>query len=175
MNWEAIGAIAGLVGVGLVVVSLIYVGIQIRQSNKDSKSQSRQNLIDTFGLLQWELATKPELFAIIVNGISDWSKLSNMDKTKFDHVMGRYLWNLHRGILQCEDGILDAETLDIIGNQMMMSVLMPGGAEWYKHTLNASPQVRRYIEERLNDPDSLPNPVSKAMPQWEGMMDEAGR
>ncbi len=67
--------------------------------------------------------------------------------------MGRYLWNLHRGILQCEDGILDAETLDIIGSQMMMSVLMPGGAEWYKHTLNASPQVRRYIEERMNDPD----------------------
>ncbi len=175
MNWEAIGAIAGLVGVGLVVVSLIYVGIQIRQSNKDSKSQSRQNLIDTFGLLQWELATQPELFAIIVNGISDWSKLSNTDKTKFDHVMGRYLWNLHRGILQREDGILDAETLDIIGSQMMMSVLMPGGNEWYQHTLNASPQVRRYIAERLNDPDSLPSPVSEAVPHWAGLMDETKR
>jgi hypothetical protein len=86
MTWKAIGAITGLVGVGLVVVSLFYVGIQIRQSNKDSRSQSRQSLIDTFGLLQWELATQPELFVIILKGISDWSGLSSTDKAKFDHV-----------------------------------------------------------------------------------------
>jgi hypothetical protein len=33
MNWDAIGAIAGIIGVGLVIISLVYVGVQIGQSN----------------------------------------------------------------------------------------------------------------------------------------------
>lgn len=172
MNWEAIGAIAGLIGVGLVVVSLIYVGAQIRQSNKDSKSQSRQSLLDTFGLLGWELASRPELLVIVAAGLTNWSGLSNMDKTRFENVMGRYLWNLQRGILQFKDGILDSETLDTIGNQMLHAVLMPGGRDWYEETSLASPEVRKYISERMSSPESLPPPASEAMPYWIALAEE---
>jgi hypothetical protein len=172
MDWEAIGAIAGLIGVGLVIVSLIYVGAQIRQSNKDSKSQSRQSLLDTFGLLGWELAAQPELLTIVASGLTNWSGMSNLDKTRFDNVMGRYLWNLQRGILQSKDGILDAETLDTIGNQMLHAVLMPGGREWYEETSLASPEVRSYLNDRLNRPESLPLPASDAMPYWIALADD---
>ena len=54
MNWEAVGAIAGIIGVGLVVVSLIYVGIQINQNNKNARSEARQSLLDTFAEVNWE-------------------------------------------------------------------------------------------------------------------------
>ena len=172
MNWEAIGAITGLVGIGLVIVSLMYVGIQIRQSNKESRSQSRQSLVSTFGLLSWELATHPELLVIVAKGIDNWSSLSDLDKTRFENVMGRYLWNLHIGILQLEDGTLDPGTLDIIGNQMLMSVLMPGGIEWYEQTVNASPEVKQYISRRMNDPENLPLPASEATPHWVGLTEE---
>ena len=34
MNWEAIGAVAEVIGVAAILLSLIYVSVQIRQSNK---------------------------------------------------------------------------------------------------------------------------------------------
>ncbi len=166
MNWEAVGAIAGLIGVGLVIVSLLYVGIQVRQSNKDARSQSRQALIDTFATLGWEMSLHPEMLEIVAAGIVNWSSLSNMDKTRFDNIMGRYLSNLHRGILQYEDGFLDSKTLDIFGNQMLFCVLMPGGEEWYKETSLAAPEVRRYIADRMDHPEGLPPPASEAVPHW---------
>ena len=166
MNWEAIGAITGLIGVGLVIVSLLYVGIQVRQSNKDARSQARQDLIDTFSVLGWEMTLHPELLEIVAAGLVDWSGLSNMDKTWFDNIMGRYLSNLHRGILQFEDGFLDSKTLDFFGNQMLFAVLMPGGEEWYRETSFAPPEVRNYIAERMNRPKGLPPPASEAIPHW---------
>ena len=166
MNWEAVGAIAGLIGVGLVIVSLLYVGIQVRQSNKDAKSQARQDLIDTFAGLGWEMSFKPEFLRIVADGIVNWPSLSNMEKTQFDNIMGRYLSNLHKAILQMEDGFLDSKTLDHFGNQMILCVLMPGGEEWYKETTLAVPEVRRYIADRFDHPEGLPPPASEAIPHW---------
>ena len=37
MNWDAIGAIGNIIGAFAVVVSLIYLAIQIRTQNKQSK------------------------------------------------------------------------------------------------------------------------------------------
>ncbi len=166
MNWEAIGAVAGLIGVALVIVSLIYVGIQIRQSNHDARSQARQNLLDTFGMLGWELASQPDLLVLLAKGLTDWPGLSNLEKTRFDNVMGRYLRNLQRGVLQHRDGILDEETLDSIGNQMLHAVLMPSGREWYEQSPLVSPEVRRYIDARIARSDTLPLPAEQAMPYW---------
>jgi len=46
MNWEAIGAVSELVGTIAVVVSLIYVGLQIRQSTTVARSATRQSVTE---------------------------------------------------------------------------------------------------------------------------------
>lgn len=42
MNWDAVGAISELVGAVAVIVTLIYLALQIRQNNALLRSQSRQ-------------------------------------------------------------------------------------------------------------------------------------
>ena len=173
MNWEAIGAITGLVGIALVIVSLLFVGIQVRQSNKDAKSLSRQNLIDTFSLLNWELAQNPDLLRIIAAGIDQWSSLSNMEKTRFETVMGRYLQNLQKGILQHKEDTLDEATLDNIADFMIMCVQLPGGREWYEQSAWPSQEVRAYISQRLSTPETLPPQLDQAVPHWMALADES--
>ncbi|HIG41593.1 MAG: hypothetical protein ABGY96_24100 [bacterium] len=38
MNWEALGAITGSLGLVVVVISLIYVSFQMRQTNRIAKA-----------------------------------------------------------------------------------------------------------------------------------------
>ena len=45
MNWEAIGAIGDAAGAIGVIVTLIYLAAQIRQSNDLLRSESRQALV----------------------------------------------------------------------------------------------------------------------------------
>ena len=44
MNWEAISAISDIVGAIAVVVSLIYIAVQIRQNTRMMRSGAKQSL-----------------------------------------------------------------------------------------------------------------------------------
>jgi len=46
MNWEALGAIGEIVGAVAVVVTLVYLAVQIRQNTRSAKVCSNQ-LIDS--------------------------------------------------------------------------------------------------------------------------------
>ena len=172
MNWEAIGAIAGLLGVGLIVVSLVYVAIQIKQSNKDARSQARQTILDTFAQVNWEFGIDPDLPTLISAGLHDWNTLSNAEKVRFDTVMGRYLQNLQKGVLLHQDGILDIETLDNIANMMLTCVLAPGGKEWYEVSAYPSREVREYFSQRLGNPNTLPPPIAENSPHLAELWNE---
>jgi hypothetical protein len=172
MDLESVYYVGQTIAVVAILCSLVFVGFQVRQSNKDARSQSRQGLIDTFAGLNWELSQHPDLLRILATGVKDWSRLSNMEKTQFETMMGQYLQNLQKGILQFEDGILDAHTLDNIANFMLMTVLMPGGKAWYEQSVWPSPEVRNYIANRLRQPETLPAPMNEATPHWAALADE---
>jgi hypothetical protein len=166
MNWEAIGAIASIIGVGLVVVSLFYVGIQIKQNNKDARSQARQSLLDTFAIVNWEFGNDIALVTIVSAGLHDWSTLSNLEKTRFETVMCRFLQNIEKGILLHHDGVLDSPTLDGIANFMLTCVLAAGGKDWFEQSMYPSKELREYFEKRMKDPSNLPLPISENMPHF---------
>ena len=58
MNWEAIGAIGELLGALAVVVSLLYLAVQIRQNSRIVKGTSVQ-AITQFALVRTLHALKP--------------------------------------------------------------------------------------------------------------------
>ena len=70
MNWEAIGTIAEIFGAAGVIVSLIFVGFQVKQSNILAQGQTRRDMMELgqnelHTLLDdptiWDLMTKDEI------------------------------------------------------------------------------------------------------------------
>lgn len=47
MNWDAIGAVAELLAAIGVIISLIFVGLQVRKSTAESKAATKQATTDT--------------------------------------------------------------------------------------------------------------------------------
>ena len=66
MNWEAISAIADIIGVIAIVVSLIYVSIQIRQNTKVARAATRQAIADSTESLGNDLLNSAEMAEIFV-------------------------------------------------------------------------------------------------------------
>ena len=48
MDWEALSAVAEIAGVVLVVVSLVYLAIQVRQSNEMALAESERELLESW-------------------------------------------------------------------------------------------------------------------------------
>lgn len=83
MNWEAISAISGLVSAIAVIVSLLYVAVQLRQNTKAVIAGSRQGLLDSdLGLISDYInhTIDPHL-------IGDDVKLSSDDERRFTWIV----------------------------------------------------------------------------------------
>ena len=64
MNWEAIGAIGELTGAFAVVVSLIYVGVQVRHSAGAVRSAAANDASVAMqnGISKWEVTDRPAIY-----------------------------------------------------------------------------------------------------------------
>ena len=58
MDWEAIGAASGTVAAVAVCVTLIFLTVQLRQSNKSQKTAAYQTYIDARTALQVSLLSR---------------------------------------------------------------------------------------------------------------------
>ena len=73
MSWDALGAIAELLGAIAVITSLLYLGTQIRAGNKQSKAQ-------TFHLVASEQARLSDAITNVPENFAAWLKLHRGEK-----------------------------------------------------------------------------------------------
>lgn len=83
MNWEALGAIAELVGAIGVIATLGYLAMQIRQNTMAQRSASRLETTRAFTEWYTVVMTEPELMKVWTKVFIDGSELSDEDRTKF--------------------------------------------------------------------------------------------
>ena len=69
MNWEAIGAVGEAVGAAGVIVSLLYLAVQIRGDAREKRASRTHDRSVSTGNLLLTIANNPELSEIFSRGI----------------------------------------------------------------------------------------------------------
>ena len=87
MNWDAVAAIAQLVGSIAVVASLGYLAVQIRRSSRDSQLTIYFSLRSNVQHFRSMLAENPELARIYREGLANAEQLSDDDRWRFGALM----------------------------------------------------------------------------------------
>ena len=106
MNWTAISSISDLVGAIAVVVSLLYVAVQLRQNTRAIVASSRQSILDgDLGLISDYMS-----YALDPHLIGDEVKLSPEDERRFTWLVIKALRVREFAWHQYRAGTLDAET-----------------------------------------------------------------
>ena len=83
MNWEALGAIGELAGAGGVIISLLYLGLQINRQNIESRFTAVQELVKDSNIFFGAAAENREVAEIWVKGIENFDTLDQVDKARF--------------------------------------------------------------------------------------------
>lgn len=91
MNWEAIGAIANIVGATAVLATLIYLALQIRQN---SRSINQQNDMARAQTTQLRADSVADLVGL---ALVNESNLATLAKVTGDKEINRATWNLLSG------------------------------------------------------------------------------
>ncbi|MBN8280799.1 MAG: hypothetical protein J0M16_09345 [Gammaproteobacteria bacterium] len=83
MNWDAIGAIANLVAALGVLVSLVYLAIQVKQNTRSVRQQAFQ--IGTNEVRRWSgrFAESRDVAELYLRGQQDYAALGAADQVRF--------------------------------------------------------------------------------------------
>jgi hypothetical protein len=94
MNWDAVGAIAEIIGAVAVVASLIYLAVQVRQNTHELSMSLKSTELAAFernvesGIRIRELfILNPEILDLYARGGESYVDLDEGDKLRFDMVV----------------------------------------------------------------------------------------
>lgn len=106
MNWAAISAVSDVIAAATVVVSLLYVAVQLRQNTKAIVANSRQHILDgDLGLISEFM-----IHAVDPHLIGDNVKLSAKDERRYTWLVVKALRIREFAWHQYKSGTLDELT-----------------------------------------------------------------
>lgn len=91
MNWGAVSAFAETLAALGVIVSLVYLAIQIRMSRREARHNSIDRLVELWSSFAGAIADNSDLAATVVKGLDGLDKLSEVEKAMFFAHFGRIL------------------------------------------------------------------------------------
>lgn len=140
MNWEAIGAIGEIIGALAVVVSLVYLSVQIRQNTKQVTEQIKALKLEGHNAAAADHARFREHVIRDREVASLWRRcresyvgLPAEEQTQADHLFADYIWaTINVYLRNTQTGSLD-DRLWAIAKQSTAADLasFPGMQEWW--------------------------------------------
>ncbi|MGK0224582.1 MAG: hypothetical protein ACI9ON_003838 [Limisphaerales bacterium] len=129
MNWDAIGAVGEVTGSVVVLVSFVYLALQVRQNTKQTKLAAVQaiNASDDSAFDPIYSAGNTEVFA---RGQDSYVGLSDTEKMLFDMLMTRLIASFDSTTYQFNNDAYDSDLYWGKCRFYSTFISSPGGAEW---------------------------------------------
>lgn len=131
MNWEAIGAIAELLGAAGVILTLAYLAKQIRISNRASKQAAEQHLLDNTNTWVGRLAENNDLSLLWIRGSKNDSSLTEGDWVRFGALCLEVTQNWERSYLQAKEGNISKSVAERDQRARRMVIGSAGYRRWF--------------------------------------------
>jgi hypothetical protein len=147
MNWEALGAVGEAMGGTGVVLTLLYLAIQVRQHTAEMRAQASESVAEN--LREWlrPMIEDPELSRIFRTGAEGWDHFPPDDKARFFHMTFVWLKTIEAAHYQFSRGRLDPEVWR--GSEAVVTSYLRGPgirAYWSLRRDGFSAAFRAYVD-----------------------------
>lgn len=171
MNWDAIGAVGELLGATAVLVTLIYLAVQVRQGNSAGQRESLRGYVSELNNRLLEPQRDPEFVELFQRANRDWHSVSLRDQAVVSSVYSSYFFACAEAFALRESGNIDPALQHQADAAVASFLQMPGPAAWWK--LGCSyfhPSFREHVDQLLAS-DECPAPMHHVLPWYVGEAD----
>jgi len=139
VNWEAISTISEVIGAIAVVVSLIYLAVQVKQNTKLMRATAKQSLTEASQGMIYKMSEHPDLWVKLMSG-------TDPSSPEEDAQMSLLMRAMYRGFeSQCyqhEAGLIEEPEWQALSNSIIQLTAMPGINRYWQ-------QLKPHMSERL--------------------------
>jgi hypothetical protein len=150
MSWEAISAVGEIVGAAAVVISLVYLAVQVRQNTRSARAASFHAVTDSFNQLNSLLAHDESLARIFQVGLQGLGQLDPVQRTRFEFFVLAASRIFETLFYQSRQGIGEKALWKAEEATMRSLLSNPGIREWWKsNPFRFTPEFRAYVERLI--------------------------
>ena len=138
MNWEAIGAIGEAIGAIGVIITLGYLGFQIRQNTAQLEQNERTAIASAVSVSATNyrenrrfIYTSRDIATVVLKGMADPNSLDEIDLYRFRLVIQNTmdaLWDLYAQTVTTH---FSPETWETQGVGLIKRVFLTAGGRWF--------------------------------------------
>ncbi len=158
MNWDAIGSLGELAGALAVIVSLVYLAIQVRQNTRSIRGAMYSTIVQSFQQLNIVAAADSEVAQLLAAGVEDWDNLAAVDRSRLLHGFFSLFKNFENAYYQYRQGTLEPGLWEGWSLLMRSYYARPGVQSWWQLRRKAfSTEFREFLESSRTE-EFLPAP-----------------
>jgi hypothetical protein len=150
MSLEDLGNIGEFVAAVAVVISLIYLAVQIRQNTESLHAATFQDIIREGNVFLRDLSVHPELARIWRSGLDSLESLSADDRARFHYLILSFYRRVENVYQQSRRRLMhDDDTRGPLASSFD-ALARPGARAWWEaNAFRFSPVMQEYVRERL--------------------------
>ena len=146
MTISELGSIGELIGSVAVLATLIYLTVQVRQSNISTRIQSNHAINQKTSDFLKALYTNSEAYDVWIRGRSSFKELDKADALKFEMIMYDAFGNFHEQWYQYRSGVTDENQFSRVLSMIRMYMSIRGIVEVWEHMDEHYPFDQEFVE-----------------------------
>ncbi len=156
-EWALIAEICGMVA---VVISLIFVGLEIRNNTKQSQAMAFNTGVKFFRTI-WGMVSTEESAEIFIKGINDFDELSLNEKAIFHSKMHEISIDFTSAVKLVNKGLLVDMDYNSFSRLYASLLLSPGVIRYLEVTQNDQPPYIVQLYKKVQNDNEGTRPMSE--------------
>ncbi|MDX1675349.1 MAG: hypothetical protein R3314_11190, partial [Longimicrobiales bacterium] len=139
MNWEAVGALAEIVAAAAVVISLVYLAVQIRHNSRQVEEQIRGLRLQAydaagadFSGLRLQISSSPQLASAWRRAKQEYGGLDPDEQAQVNELLHELMWAFQNIISRMDRGTEDPVLRWLTEVNVPYWMRHPGFREWWR-------------------------------------------
>ena len=132
MNWDAIGAIGEIIGALAVLITLIYLSIQIRQNTRVARSTVRQAISESSQTAASDVINNADVAKLFYGDING-EKVEGLDWFRLQARCWRDMHHYENVYFQATEGLFSSSEWAGYRRNIAALMVMPSYQEYWQH------------------------------------------
>ena len=133
-QWSSLAQILGSVG---VIVSLVFVGLQIRQNTSAIARNEHNSTMAQWTVVRMAVAQHRDMAELMTAGLSGERTLDAADQLRLAQMLAEYAWASFHIWDRTQRGVFPPGTFEATAGPLLAEVLAtPRGGDWWREAKN---------------------------------------
>jgi hypothetical protein len=147
-EWASIASVVSAVA---LIVSVIYVSIQIRHNTRAVRASAFQQVVDSFAGISLDIAKDKNLVDLYLRASQEFASLSDVERAQYSLMLLSFLRRAENVFFQTENQLLHTEHWSGIRDSIKAIVDPPGARDcWSAIKSRLNPEFRVFIDTLIS-------------------------